>query len=130
MQRVALMALLVAVLVLSVACSSKTPQSRPQSTAVLSIVKPAPGDVIAATKVRVRLTLAGARIIPDTRPQLAPDEGHIHLNLNGKIVSMTYGLDQEVAVEKGPQLLEAEFVAGDHLPFSPRVIRAVTFTVR
>jgi hypothetical protein len=61
---------------------------------------------------------------------LTSDEGHVHVSIDGKIISQTFGLDEKVkAPAKGRHLLQAEFVAKDHGPFSPRVLDAVTFTV-
>jgi hypothetical protein len=84
-----------------------------------------PGDAV-----RVRLSLAGATLALQASPDLAPDEGHIHLKLDGQLVSMTGALEQDVPVTRGAHILEAEFVANDHLPFDPRVITVVTFVVR
>lgn len=111
------------------AAPSGAAQSRPRSTASLAIVEPAAGATVTGPKARVRVELTGGRVIPETTTRLAPDEGHIHLILNGKAVSMTYGTDQEVTVARGPNLLQAEFVANDHLSFNPRVIAVVTFVV-
>jgi hypothetical protein len=86
--------------------------------------------VITGGKLRVRMALAGGRIIQETTTRLAPDEGHIHLLVDGLIVSMTYGLDQEVEVSKGVHLLQAEYVANDHFPFDPRVIVVATIVVQ
>jgi hypothetical protein len=50
--------------------------------------------------------------------------------LDGAIVSMTYGMQQEVPVGDlvpGRHRLVAEFVAADHAPFDPRVTASVTF---
>jgi len=105
-------------------------QPRPRSTATLQILEPLPGSVLAGAKVRVRLALSGGRIIQETTTRLAPDEGHIHLLVDGQIVSMTYGLDQEVEVAKGAHLLQAEYVANDHFPFNPRVIVVSTIVVQ
>ena len=105
-------------------------QPRPRSTAILQILEPLPGSVLAGTKVRVRLVLSGGRIIQETTTRLAPDEGHIHLLVDGQIVSMLYGLDQEVEVAKGAHLLQAEYVANDHFPFNPRVIVVSTIVVQ
>ena len=104
-------------------------QPRPRSTATLQILEPLPGSILAG-KVRVRLALSGGRIIQETTTRLAPDEGHIHLLVDGQIVSMTYGLDQEVEVAKGAHLLQAEYVANDHFPFNPRVIVVSTIVVQ
>ncbi len=103
-------------------------QVRPRSTAALAIIDPAPGSVVAGTKLQVRLKLTGGTIVPQTTTDITPHEGHIHLMIDGKVVSMTYGLEQEVEVAKGRHLLEAEFVAADHFPFNPRVLSSVVIT--
>jgi hypothetical protein len=54
----------------------------------------------------------------------------VHLSLDGTLVSMTYGLVQEVSVQglaPGRHTLQAEFVANDHGPFDPRVTSTVVF---
>ncbi|MBI3974939.1 MAG: hypothetical protein HY334_00945 [Armatimonadetes bacterium] len=67
-------------------------------------------DDVLGPVVRVRLRLAGARIIPQTTFDLKSDEGHVHLKVDGAIVSMTFGLEQEVGVTACSHLLEAECV--------------------
>ncbi len=94
------------------------------------MLEPAPAAVITGEILRVRLDLTGGRIILETKSALRPDEGHIHVLLDGKTVSMAYGLEQDVRVTKGPHLLQAEYVAADHSPFNPRVIVAATITVQ
>jgi len=76
----------------------------------------------------VRLQLTGAEIVPQTSTHLSPDKGHVHLLLDGRVVSMAYGIAQDVPVTAGTHLLQAEFVATDHFPFNPRVVTTVTFT--
>jgi hypothetical protein len=102
---------------------------RPRSTATLAIVSPEPGSTVDGDSVRVRLSLTGATLALQASPDVVPDEGHIHLKLDGELVSMTGTLEQDVPIAKGPHIIEAEFVANDHLPFHPRVITAVTFVV-
>lgn len=102
--------------------------SRPSSTARLTLVEPANEATVAVGPLTVRLALEGARIVEETTTDVRPDEGHIHLTLDGRLVSMTYGLEQEVVVEEaGIHRLVAEFVAGDHAPFNPRVVAQRTF---
>jgi hypothetical protein len=100
---------------------------RPRSTAELAIVEPDPGTTISGTSIQIRLQLTGARLVLETSTRLVPNEGHIHVKLDGRLVSMTAGLDQQVPVTKGPHVLEAEFVANDHLPFNPRVLTTLPF---
>jgi hypothetical protein len=103
---------------------------RPKSTAAIAITSPTPGERIAGTTLHVRIQLAGGTIVPQTSLELSPDKGHIHLSLDGKVVSMSYGVDQDVPVAPGAHLLTVEFVATDHFPFNPRVIKTVTFDVQ
>lgn len=104
---------------------------RPSSPAVVRIVQPAANATVTGTSLRVVLTLEHARIVSQTSTNIRPDEGHVHLYVNGVLVSMNYGLTQEIAVHPGTWVLKAEFVAADHAPFSPRVWSdAVVFTVR
>ena len=102
---------------------------RPRSTAALTILEPKPGQVVPGGTVTVKVDVQGATILADpgmVSPK--PDEGHVHLSLDGKTVSMAYGEEQQIEVKPGVHLLEAEFVAGDHFPFEPRVARKTTFT--
>jgi hypothetical protein len=58
-----------------------------------------------------------------------PNEGHVHLILDGRLVSMTSSTDQTLPLSPGTYRLEAEFVAVDHGPFDPPVTASVTFRV-
>ena len=97
---------------------------RPASTATLSFVEPTANQVVTGTTLDVRLRLDGGRIVQSSSTTLTPDTGHIHLFVDGAIVSMTYGTEQRIplgGLEPGPHVLQAEFVAADHGPFDPRV---------
>lgn len=103
--------------------------ARPRSTASLSIIAPEPGTTIQGGSVTVQLELQGGRIIKQVSTNLKPDEGHIHLKLDGRTITLLGGLEEVIPnVALGPHILEAEFVAADHGPFDPRVLATVTFT--
>lgn len=109
-----------------------TPASvRPSSTAHLTILTPHPGQTFQGDPARVLITLrlTGAHIVTFTSTDLRPDEGHIHLFIDGRLVSMTYGLSQKVWVAPGDHTLMAAFVAVDHAPFNPPVETSVPFRV-
>jgi hypothetical protein len=123
------------------ACSSEPPPAspssrpaaaaRPSSTARLAIVSPRNGEALAGPTVPLRVSLERATITAVTSTDLRPDEGHLHVILDDRLVSMTSGLRENIPdVRPGPHLLRVEFVAGDHAPFDPRVIQQVAFEVR
>jgi hypothetical protein len=104
--------------------------ARPSSTATIAFRSPTPGQRVAGDELEVLLDLTGGTITDATTTAVTPDVGHIHLSLDGKLVSMTYGTVQAVDlrnVTAGRHTLEAEFVAADHAPFDPRVESTVTF---
>ncbi|GIU97158.1 MAG: hypothetical protein KatS3mg013_0961 [Actinomycetota bacterium] len=107
------------------------PSPRPSTRALLRIEEPRNGEVIRGDRVRIVLSLSGARLAETARTEVRPDEGHLHVMLDDRLLSMTGRLEQVIRdVEPGEHLLRVEFVANDHAPFDPRVIQAVTFEVR
>ena len=103
---------------------------RPSSPATVEIVSPQQSATVQGETVHVVLRLTGGTIVPQTSTAIRPDEGHVHLYVNNVLVSMNYGLEQDLPVQPGSTVLRAEFVAADHAPFSPRVWSdEVVFTV-
>lgn len=119
------------------ACSSKSSTTssssgsiaRPHSTATLSIVEPKSGATLHARTVVVELKLTGGTITKIVSTNIKPNVGHIHIRLDGRTITLLGSLTDPVPVTPGPHVIEAEFVASDHGPFSPRVLSAVSFTV-
>jgi hypothetical protein len=105
---------------------------RPSTTAGLEILSPWPDEVFRGdpASVPVELRLDGGKVVPFTSLRLVPNEGHIHLYLDGSLVSMTTGLAARITAAPGHHELRAEFVAVDHGPFEPRVFATVTFSVQ
>ena len=107
---------------------SPTSSPRPGSTASLTIAKPPPNFVVTTTTLHVEFNLSGGRIVDVTTRNITPDTGHIHLSIDGRLISMNYQLSQDVSMQPfaaGPHVLQGEFVAADHIPFNPRVIAKV-----
>jgi hypothetical protein len=110
--------------------STSTPSARPSSTAELSIDSPAVGEVVHGSTVDLRVKLRGAKLVPSTTTDIVPDEGHLHVILDDKLISMTEGLEQSIPdVPPGEHRITVEFVASDHAPFDPRVVTVVAFEV-
>jgi hypothetical protein len=105
-------------------------RTRPSASARLGIVAPAPDQVVGPT-FTVELELLGGRLVPLTTTKNRPNAGHIHVAVDGRLVSMVSGLRQEVqGLASGRHEVRAEFVAADHGPFKPAVVAAVTVEVR
>jgi hypothetical protein len=105
--------------------------SRPATTARPHFVSPPHGAVIRGDpgSVEIALRLDDGKVVPFSYGHV-PNEGHIHLSLDGKLAAMSTGLESEVMAAPGEHTLTAEFVAVDHGPFHPRVRASVNFTVR
>jgi hypothetical protein len=105
--------------------------SRPSSPAKIRILSPRNGEVIHGHTLSVHLSLKNARIVKPTTTKINPRKGHIHVLLDGSIVSMNYGLKDKISkLSPGTHTLRVEFVASDHLPFDPRVFQEVAFEVK
>jgi hypothetical protein len=110
--------------------ASTTLGARPASTAKLTILSPHNGQTIHSQTPQVRLGLAGAKIVTQTTTNIRPDQGHVHLLVDGKLVAMNYGLDERLpTLPPGQHLVQVEFVAADHAPFDPRVLAQAAFIV-
>jgi hypothetical protein len=117
--------------------SSTTPASptpsgpRPSSTATLTIVSPTNGEVVKGPTVDLKVDLKGGKIVQATSTVLVPNEGHLHVILDDKLISMTTGTELKIpAVAPGHHLIRVEFVANDHFPFNPRVLALTSFEVK
>jgi hypothetical protein len=129
-----------ALLLLNVACggggpaatgaASPAPAARPRSVATLGIVSPKPGEVVHAHTVTLRIALKDGKIVAATSANLKPDEGHVHVLLDGRLVTMTASLAVPLDdLANGAHDVRVEYVASDHAPFAPRVVASVSFQV-
>ncbi|MCA1832132.1 MAG: hypothetical protein ABR548_04990 [Actinomycetota bacterium] len=106
---------------------------RPASTAALEITSPQPDAVVRGDSLRVLFELNGGRLIDRATTKLRPDEGHVHVSIDGTLVGTAFGLSENLDIadlKSGRHTLKAEFVAGDHGPFAPRVVTQVFFLIQ
>ena len=129
-------ALVALVLVGFTGCGSEKKSSapslpdRPATAARIQIVAPTPNQET-GPDVTVQVKLIGAKEVPQVSGPIKPDEGHIHVSVDGAVVAMAYGDTQTLkALTPGQHSVQVDFVAVDHLPFKNRVTAAVLFTVK
>ena len=104
--------------------------ARPSSPAKLTIETPRQGQTVKQARPELVLDLNGGKIVNQTTTRIQGDEGHIHLYVDGKLVTMNYGLHQRLPqLPPGQHVVQAEFVAADHAPFDPRVLTQSAFQV-
>jgi hypothetical protein len=110
--------------------STASQGARPSSPATVAIVEPTANETT-GPNVHVVVDLQNAKIVQPTTGPLRGDEGHLHLSVDGKLVSMAYGTTQDLnGLAPGPHTLLAEFVATDHQPFRNRPQASTIFTVQ
>ena len=126
----------VLVVVALAGCSSDKKSSaprageRPATSARIQIVSPTPYQET-GPDVTVQVKLIGAREVPQVSGPIRPDEGHIHVSLDGAVVAMAYQDSQVLkGLTPGEHSVQVDFVAVDHVPFRNRVTAAVVFIVR
>jgi hypothetical protein len=105
--------------------------NRPSSPAVIEIVNPKDDSTVTGSSVDVVVSIQNAHIVQATTSHIQPDEGHVHLYIDGNLQYMAYTLSQSFPLKPGTYTMYAEFVAADHFPFNPRVYsKHIVFTVR
>jgi hypothetical protein len=112
--------------------SSATPKAptRPTTAARIQILAPTPNQET-GPDVTVQVKLIGAREVPQVSGPIKPDEGHIHVSLDGNVVAMAYTDTQVLkGLTPGQHSVQVDFVATDHVPFLNRVTAGVLFTVK
>ena len=111
--------------------SSTSDTARPTTAAKLAILSPEPGATTGSS-ILLKLQLTGATVVaPAQVTGVVPTEGHVHVSVDGKLVSMAYGLTQPVrGLTPGQHTILAAFVASDHRPFANQVVATVVFQVR
>lgn len=104
---------------------------RPTTKAVVKIVEPQAGETFTGDPaiVPIRIDLEGASLASASSTSVTPDQGHIHVSLDGLLISMTQQEEGMIDVAPGRHTIVVDFVAGDHGPFNPPVLDRVSFLV-
>jgi hypothetical protein len=111
--------------------TSATLGPRPSSPAKLAIVSPRNGATVPAADAQLRVSLSKAKIVNVTSRNIKPDQGHIHVLVDDRLVAMNYQLSGKLPkLDPGTHVVKVEFVAADHLPFDPRVLTQAAFVVK
>lgn len=105
--------------------------SRPHTDATISFISPTSGEVFHGdpAHVNIQVRVDGARIVRFTSSHLVPDEGHVHIYIDRRLVCMTFTASCRTNIPPGEHVILAEFVAVDHGPFAPPVTASVRITV-
>jgi hypothetical protein len=96
----------------------------------ISITSPADGDTVSAGEpVQVSVDLTGAELTSETESE-DPTRGHLHIFVDGQIISMPSSTTNEVELEPGEHTIAVEFTTADHRSFEPRIQDAITVTAQ
>jgi hypothetical protein len=97
---------------------------------VVSITAPADGDTVSAGEsVEVTVELTGADLTDATTSE-DPTEGHLHIFVDGTIISMPSTTTNEVELEPGDHTIAVEFTTADHRSFDPRIQDEINVTAQ
>lgn len=105
------------------------PCERPATEASIQILEPTGDSTLESGEVPLKLDLQGGKIASLASVENRPDEGHLHITVDGKLTTMSGEAEQTIQVTPGEHELEVEYVANDHAPFCKRVSDRVQFTV-
>ena len=101
---------------------------RPSTTATLEVVSPAEGQHVRTNAVPLRVNVIGGSLSDAGVNKLEPGKGHLQVSVNRVLVTRASNPVQVIQLADGEHTVVVEYVAGDHLPFCPKV--AVTRNVK
>jgi hypothetical protein len=95
---------------------------RPSTSATIEVLSPSNGQRFGSNAVPVRVRLEGGALAPATVDERRPGEGHLQISVDRVAVTRAANPVQVVRVPDGSHRIAVEYVAGDHLPFCPKVV--------
>jgi cytochrome c oxidase assembly factor CtaG len=105
----------------------------PPTRARLEVVEPRDGQVVPSSHVSVGLRVlqpADGGVAWSPVSLLSPTQGHIHVYVDGRLVSMSLQPSLVVQVPPGRHAITVEYVASDHRSFSPPVVVRRQITIQ
>ncbi|MDQ3981113.1 MAG: hypothetical protein M3271_00355 [Actinomycetota bacterium] len=94
--------------------------------ASVAIASPQDGATVSAEEpVPFEIELTGATLAAESTGE---EGGHLHVYVDGEVVTMPSTLDVEVELEAGEHEVEVEYVDSEHLSLDPPVTDSVTGT--
>lgn len=98
-------------------------RGRPSGSARLQFVRPREGEVF-RTLVPVEVQVVDGRLVSTTATVNRPGEGHLHIFVDGQLISMIGVAIQKVPIPLGRHTISVELVANDHGSFCPALSAA------
>ncbi|MGH2723923.1 MAG: hypothetical protein ACRDI0_06590 [Actinomycetota bacterium] len=115
-------------LVLVVLGAVLSPFGSPAPDATVAILRPAPGERVAAGEpVEIEVAVVGAEIATSPTDEQG---GHLHLYVDGQLQQMPYSSIAQVELEPGRHTLRVEYVDNRHISFDPEIAEAIEVTAR
>lgn len=98
--------------------------------ATVTIASPEAGDVVPANEpVALEVDLEGGELTAENEAA-DPSKGHLHVYVDGQLVSMPSTATPEVELEPGDHEITVEFTQADHRSYEPRILDRVQVTAR
>ncbi|MGH2722262.1 MAG: hypothetical protein ACRDJO_11790 [Actinomycetota bacterium] len=102
---------------------------RPSTTATLRVISPAEGERFTSNAVPLQVEVVGGEVAPASLDRLREGTGHLQVRIDRILVTRAGNPVQVLQVPDGRHQIVVEFVAGDHLPFCPKVSATRTVEV-
>jgi hypothetical protein len=96
----------------------------------IRITAPTDSDTVpAGESVEVTVELTGADLTDATTSE-DPTEGHLHIFVDGTVISMPSTTTNEVELDRGDHTITVEFTTADHRSFDPRIQDEINVTAQ
>jgi hypothetical protein len=102
---------------------------RPSSPAAVEVISPAEGERLTSNAVALRVEVTGGDVAPASQDRIEDGRGHLQVRVDGILVTRAANPAQVLQVPDGRHEIVVEYVAGDFLPFCPKVSATRTVEV-